>query len=129
VDPRPDAPPPDPDPAPVSRERTTHYAWGDGCDGWHLVRADALSVIEERMPPGTRELRHRHPRARQFFYVLRGRLAVEVEGRTHALGAGEGLEIPPGAAHEVRNDADAPAEFLVVSQPPSHGDRVPAPRA
>jgi quercetin dioxygenase-like cupin family protein len=123
LDPTPDTPPP----APTARDRAPHYTWGDGCDGWHLVRDAALSVIEERMPPGTREARHRHARARQFFYVLRGRLAIEVEGRRHALGAGEGLEVPPGAAHEVRNDADAPAEFLVVSQPPGQGDRVPAP--
>ena len=122
-------PSPEPLPAaPVSRARAAHYAWGDGYDGWHLVRAEGLSVIEERMPPGAREVRHRHARARQFFYVLRGRLAVEVEGRAHALGPGEGLEVAPGAAHEVRNDADLPAEFLVVSHPPSHGDRTPAPR-
>ena len=114
---------------PIDIGRAPHYAWGERCDGWHLVRADGLSVIEERMPQGTREVRHRHARARQFFYVLRGRLAIEVEGAVHALAAGEGLEVPPGAAHEVRNDGDAPAEFLVVSQPPGQGDRVPAPRA
>ena len=47
-----------------------HYVWGEGCDGWHLVRAAELSVIEERMSPGTSEKPHLHTRARQFFYVL-----------------------------------------------------------
>jgi len=118
-----------PSPAPISAASAAHYAWGAGCDGWHLVRADGLSVILERMPPGTAEVRHRHERARQFFLVLAGRLTVEVEGAVHRLDERNGIEIAPGLAHEVRNDGDAAAEFLVVSQPPSHGDRVPAPAA
>ena len=115
-----------PGPAPVSTATAPHYGWGDGCDGWHLVRADGLSVIEERMPPGAAEVRHRHARARQFFYVLDGRLTIEVAGAVHALGPGEGLEVAPGAAHQVHNREAAPAHFLVVSHPPAHGDREPA---
>ena len=53
---------------------------------------------------------------------------VEVEGRTHELHAGDGLEIAPTLAHQVTSGAE-PAEFLVVSQPPSHGDRELAPGA
>ena len=112
---------------PISRATAPHYAWGDGCDGWHLVQTDALSVIEERMPSGTAEVRHRHHRARQFFRVLEGALTVEVEGAEHTLGPGEGIEVAPGRAHEVRNGGPAEAAFLVVSAPPSHGDREPAP--
>lgn len=103
-----------------------HYAWGEACDGWHLVRHADLSVIQERMPPGTSEVRHRHQRSRQFFTVLEGTLAIEVEGHEHHLTARDGLEVPPGAAHQVRNLSDAPVDFLVVSTPPSHGDREPA---
>jgi glyoxylate utilization-related uncharacterized protein len=99
------------------------YRWGDGCDGWHLVQSDALAVIEERMPAGTAEKRHRHERARQFFYVLEGELTLEVEGETHLLAARTGLEIVPGAAHQVLNQTGADVRFLVISQPPSHGDR------
>jgi len=108
---------------PVSRDTAPHYTWGDGCDGWHLVRAAELSVIEERMPPGTAEARHRHARSRQLFYVLGGTLTLEVGGTVHALGPGQGLEVPPGAAHQALNRGADDAAFLVVSQPPSHGDR------
>lgn len=104
-----------------------HYAWGDACDGWHLLKGDDLSVIQESMPAGAREVRHRHHRARQFFYVLAGEAMMEVEGQLHLLKAGEGLHVPPGAAHQMRNEADGPASFLVVSSPKSHGDREPAP--
>ena len=113
-------------PSPVSRSQSDHYTWAGQCDGWHLARSTALSVIEERMPPATREARHRHAHARQFFYVLSGVLTMEVEGTRHRLEARAGIEIPPGAAHQALNESSGDVEFLVVSTPPSHGDRIPA---
>ena len=69
--------------ATVSTANAAHYVWGQQCDGWRLLAGDDLSVIEERMPPGTREVRHRHVRARQFFYVLEGRASLELDGIVH----------------------------------------------
>lgn len=110
-------------PVPTSTASAPHYTWGINCDGWHLVRAAGLSVIEERMPPGTSEVRHWHARSLQFFYVLTGVLTVEVEGETHALAAGRGIELPQGNAHQARNDSAVDCTFLVISSPPSRGDR------
>jgi len=114
--------------SPTSRSTAEHYVWGGSCDGWHLARAAALSVIEERMPPGAREARHRHAHARQFFYVLTGTLTMEVEGTTHVLPARTGIELAPGTAHQAINASLTDVEFLVVSTPPSHGDRIAANR-
>jgi mannose-6-phosphate isomerase-like protein (cupin superfamily) len=111
---------------PVSIDIAPHYSWGAGCEGWHLVQSPALSVIQEHMPPRTAETRHRHAVSRQFFFVLRGQLTIEVDGDLHAVASGTGLEIEPGRAHTVHNNELIPAEFLVVSQPPSHDDREPA---
>jgi mannose-6-phosphate isomerase-like protein (cupin superfamily) len=110
----------------ISIETAEHYDWGDGCDGWHLVRAAGLAVIEERMPAGTAERRHRHERSRQFFYVLEGELTMEVEGEEHRIAAHAGLEIAPGAAHQALNRSPHDVRFIVISQPPSHGDRLEA---
>jgi quercetin dioxygenase-like cupin family protein len=107
----------------VSRDNGRHYVWGAGCDGWHLLEGDDLSVIEERVPPGAAETPHRHARARQFFYVLSGEATLELEGITHRLAAGEGLHVAPGEAHQLRNASDADLRFLVISAPKSHGDR------
>lgn len=104
-----------------------HFAWGTGCDGWHLLQFPALSIVEERMPPGASEVRHYHRQALQFFYVLSGHLAIEIDRREFQVAAGQGISIPAGAAHEVRNRSTADATFLVISCPPSQGDRVPAP--
>lgn len=51
----------------ISIENAGHYIWGDGCDGWHLLKTDALSVIQERVPAGKAETLHFHRRAAQFF--------------------------------------------------------------
>ena len=112
--------------SPISRDLAEHYVWGGTCDGWHLVHSAALSVIEERMPPGAREVRHRHAHARQFFYVLSGTLTIELEGARHRLSPRTGIELSPGTAHQALNESDAEVEFLVVSTPPSHGDRIVA---
>ena len=102
----------------------THYAWGQGCDGWHLVRTERLSVIEERMPPGTFEIPHHHRLSHQFFYVLHGILTMVVTGQATTVSSGSGIEIAPGTIHQARNDSNSDVRFLVISQPPSHGDRV-----
>lgn len=111
--------------SPVSAENAERYTWGEVCDGWHLVRDGGLSVIEERMPPGSHEQRHFHARSWQFFYVLAGELTIEVCGTHHSLTAGVGLEVAPGEPHQAVNYSDNDVRFLVISQPPSHGDRQP----
>ena len=108
---------------PISTANAEHYSWGDRCDGWHLVRAHGLSVIEEHMPPGATDQKHWHTRARQFFYVLSGTLVLEVEGIEHDLPAGTGIEIKAGLAHQARNETPADVRFLVISSPPHQGDR------
>jgi mannose-6-phosphate isomerase-like protein (cupin superfamily) len=107
----------------ISKATAEHYTWGKGCDGWHLVKNPQLSVIQERMPAGTAEARHFHNRAQQFFYVLAGEAVMVVDGRTMVLSAGEGIWIPAGTSHQMRNDSGAEVHFLVISHPPSHGDR------
>lgn len=111
----------------ASTRTAEHYTWGAGCDGWRLVQRDGLSVIHERMPSGTREVRHLHRVRRQFFFVLAGRLTLEVDGARTTLGRHEGLDVAPGVPHQAVNDSDGDAEFLVVSEPAVPEDRVAAP--
>jgi mannose-6-phosphate isomerase-like protein (cupin superfamily) len=115
----------------VDTTNAEHYTWpsaigDDLCDGWHLHRSEILSVIEERMPPGTAEQRHFHEHTTQFFYVLAGELTIELEGQAHHLLPNTGLTIPGQSPHQIFNRGTADARFLVISQPPSHGDRIPA---
>jgi len=67
----------------ISRKNSERYSWGGGCDGWHLLKSPALSVIQECVPPGGTETRHVHQQAQQFFFVLSGEAVhgdrVEIE--------------------------------------------------
>ena len=99
------------------------YRWGAASDGWHLLEGTHLSVIQERVPPGDQEHRHRHARARQFFYILKGEATLEIDGHDVVLTAGQGVEVPPGTPHQFFNRSAADVEMLVISSPRSHGDR------
>ncbi len=111
----------------VSRENAEHYRWGVDCDGWHLVKHAQLSVIEEFMPPGAAEVRHHHEHSLQFFYILTGEVLMEINGENVLIPAGSGVRILPGTRHQIRNPSSGPVRFLVISQPPSHGDRIDEP--
>lgn len=108
----------------ISTKNATHYRWGEQCDGWHLVKTDPLSIIQEQVPAGQSEVRHYHEKANQFFFVLSGQATLGVGGKIHTLHAEEGLYIPAGMPHQLRNDSSAPLRFIVTSSPPSHGDRI-----
>lgn len=108
----------------IDRDSAEHYVWGQGCDGWHLAARSGLSVVEERMPAGTSEIRHHHEFARQFFYVLHGVVSFEVDGVVRELAPRQGIEIAPGVPHRVFNAASQAAEFLVISSPSTRGDRI-----
>ncbi len=62
------------------KKSSEHYTWGQNCDGWHLLKTNSLSVIQERMPPNTSEALHYHQKAQQFFYILLGQATFEMEG-------------------------------------------------
>lgn len=108
----------------ISKETAEHYIWGDGCEGWHLVKTPDLSIIQERVPPGKAELRHYHEKSRQFFFVLSGKATLELEGKVYILLPQQGLSIEPGQAHQLLNQGTEELIFTVTSCPPSHGDRV-----
>ena|SRR5437899_209481 len=108
----------------VGRHSAEHYTWGDHCDGWYLLKDAKLTVIEEQMPVGAAEIRHYHDHTQQFFFMLFGEAIIEVDDEEIRLTAGEGLHITPGQRHRIKNASSHLIRFLVISEPPSHGDRV-----
>lgn len=108
----------------TSTENAEHYTWGNNCDGWPLLRSDTLSVIQERMPPGTSEQLHFHHHAQQVFYILLGTATFEVEGEVKSVRAGQSIHIQPETKHRILNNDHTDLHFLVISEPKSHGDRV-----
>ena len=82
------------------------------------------SIIYEKMPKGTSEIRHYHNEATQFFFILSGVLEIEIDGVVHQLGQHECIEVKPHTSHQVFNKSDDHVEFLVISHPNTKNDRV-----
>jgi mannose-6-phosphate isomerase-like protein (cupin superfamily) len=53
---------------------------------------------------------HRHDREDEFFFVLEGRLLVDLKGRTVELAARQGFTVPRGVEHRTR----APERVVVL---------------
>jgi mannose-6-phosphate isomerase-like protein (cupin superfamily) len=108
----------------VSIENAEHYIWGEACDGWHLLKRDDISVIQERVPAGGAEVMHFHTRARQFFYILDGEGTMVLGDQVIVLKKGQGIEIAPQIYHQFKNQSTADVHFLVISVPSTRRDRV-----
>ena len=107
-----------------SIQNSEHYKWGGNCDGWHLLKTDSLSVIQEKMPPGTSEQSHHHVKAQQVFYILSGTATFQIESSFTLVKAGESFHIEKGKQHRIANEGANDLHFLVISEPKSHGDRI-----
>jgi mannose-6-phosphate isomerase-like protein (cupin superfamily) len=107
-----------------STDNAEHYTWGENCDGWHLLKTDALSVIQERMPPGTSEQLHYHRFAQQVFYILKGTATFKVNGVEHTVQANESIHIEPNTPHKIYNQETEDLSFMVISQPRAQSDRI-----
>jgi mannose-6-phosphate isomerase-like protein (cupin superfamily) len=104
----------------IDRENAEHYIWGEGCDGWHLLKQPGLSVIYERVPPGVSEVRHYHERATQFFFVLSGIAVLEIDGVSQRLLPQQGVAVDAQHPHQLRNESSEDVLFLVISAPATH---------
>ncbi|MDB5251651.1 MAG: cupin [Flaviaesturariibacter sp.] len=109
---------------PLTRETAPRNVWAEGCEAWTFVDTDTLSVKLERMQPGTTEMRHRHSRAQQFFYILAGEARFEVGHETIFVSAGQGLHIKAGEPHLVANEGHDVLEFILSSEPATTNDRI-----
>jgi len=108
----------------ITKESSEEYSWGKKCKGWHLVKNNSLGIIQELMPPNTEEVKHKHTSAQQFFFVLKGEATFNIVETELVILAGEGIHIEKGVIHKIMNKSNVDLEFLVISEPHSHGDRI-----
>lgn len=107
----------------ISKEQAEHYNWGQGCDGWHLVKSKQLSIIQERIPPGAGEVKHFHQHAQQFFFILSGRARLTIGETIYELLPHQGCHVAAGCVHKIENDYTEDLIFTVTSTPTTSGDR------
>ena len=107
----------------IDKLSATKYNWGAHCESYVLADTPGLSVKQEIMPPGTKELLHIHNEAQQFFFVLKGHATFYVNDAVMIIGENQGLHVLPKESHYIENTSTSELEFLVISQPATTNDR------
>lgn len=80
--------------------------------------ASHQSLAEATVSIGEETEAHYHPRTEEIYYVLRGRGLMTLGDDRREVGPGDGILIPPGTRHTIRNIADAPLVILCCCAPP-----------
>lgn len=60
---------------------------------------------------------HIHPGQREIYTVDAGELVVTIDGDSHAITAGQSIEVPTGSAHRFDNQSDKLARFSAEHLP------------
>lgn len=58
------------------------------------------------LQPGERVVEHYHPYSEEFLYLTCGTVTIDLDGVPHEAHAGQGLLVPIGVRHRVRNTGD-----------------------
>ncbi|MGH2703267.1 MAG: cupin domain-containing protein [Actinomycetota bacterium] len=101
---------------PITKQRIIFLKTARDTDG-ELLR------FEVRMAPRGFIPRHRHPIQQERVEVVSGTLRFRIRGRERSLETGETLVVNPGEAHEVHNESDEVAIFVVETRPALKTDR------
>lgn len=75
------------------------------------------SLAEAVIPPGTTTLLHRHRQSEEIYHVTHGRGLMTLGDARFAILPGDSILIPPGTAHCVSNEGDAPLHILCCCVP------------
>jgi mannose-6-phosphate isomerase-like protein (cupin superfamily) len=79
------------------------------------------SLAEASLPVGRATQRHYHRVAEEFYFILEGVGALEIDGETRTVRPGDCALIPPGAWHQIT--AMESLRFLCCCAPPyAHED-------
>jgi mannose-6-phosphate isomerase-like protein (cupin superfamily) len=77
-----------------------------------------FSLMERTLPVGGRRPpAHRHTNCSEAYFVLDGRVSVNVAGQERLLGADDFVLVPRGVSHTFGNDGDTEARLLVLHAP------------
>jgi len=86
--------------------------------GEEALEVEATYGTGAKAPP-----KHFHPAQDEHFEVLAGTIQVRVDGEERPLAAGEAIEIPRGAVHQIWNPTAEPARVLWRTSPGGRTER------
>jgi mannose-6-phosphate isomerase-like protein (cupin superfamily) len=83
------------------------------------------SLAEATVAPGCTTQAHYHPVTEEIYYILAGIGEMRIEVESAVVGPGDGIAIPPGARHQIRNTGNTDLVLLCCCAPPyEHEDTV-----
>lgn len=83
------------------------------------------SLAEATLPPGATTQAHYHPKTEEIYYVLAGEGQMRLGGEERTVRPGDGIAIPPGSPHQIRNTGANDLVFLCCCVPAyEHEDTV-----
>jgi len=97
--------------------------WGAGCMAHSLLHTGGMTVKQETMPAGAKEVLHYHKHSQQYFYILKGTAVFEIDEVIYRLHPGDGIHVTPDQKHRIINKHSEELELLVCSQPSADNDR------
>ncbi len=83
------------------------------------------SLAEATLPVGQQTQAHYHPLTEEIYYLLSGAGLMAIEDETREVYPGDGIAIPPGLRHQIRNIGTQDLVFLCCCAPAyEHEDTV-----
>jgi len=75
------------------------------------------SLAEATLAPGAKTQAHIHPGTEEIYYILSGTGCMAIEGEQRQVAAGDGIAIPAGKRHQIRNTGVQDLIFLCCCVP------------
>ena len=100
--------------SPPGHSHTTNYRLlGAGTFG-----SDRLEVVLGQIESGGQAEPHAHEGIEQAIFVLEGKAAVEIEGKSEVVGPSDLIYFPQGVRHQITALPGQSLRFLIVYVPP-----------
>lgn len=87
-----------------------------------LYTGEHLQLVLMTLQPGEEIGAEVHPDRDQFFRFEKGEGVVDIDGQENRVEDGNGVIVPAGARHNVRNTGAAPLRLYTLYGPPEHID-------
>lgn len=79
--------------------------------------AERQSLAEAILQPDQQTAAHSHPNTEELYYILAGQGMMVIEADRRTVLVGDGICIPAGQRHQIRNTGTVPLVFLCMCVP------------
>jgi mannose-6-phosphate isomerase-like protein (cupin superfamily) len=89
-----------------------------------LYTGQHLQLVLMALEPGQDIGSETHATHDQFFRIEKGRGEIVIDGTTTQVKGGDGIIVPAGALHNLKNIGDKPLRLYTLYGPPNHIDHL-----